>query len=327
MLKSTPILSFCIPTYNRPKELERLLRGVVPQFVPFADSIEFVFKDDSPNNDSEQLARAILDAAGLSYHYYRGEKKGIDPANLFIAEHAIGDFVWWCGDDDEVLPGAVERIMQVIKYTPDLAFIFVNAIAGGQTAPAVAGPDRFFKNGSEFLAYVGAAMTLLSTGVFRREVGLRALPLARKYVGTAFASQPLILEAITSGGKVYQLSGPYLLNHLTELKKGQNLFYDGVKAFGVTYYNLLRDFRHKFDTGAVRAYHKKNFGHIWRGLVIDWIRRDIPAPRNRLWELRMYWTLPEYWLAVVVYICPKPVVKAGLKMYKKIVPRTYGRPS
>lgn len=315
------ILSVCIPTCNRPDEFRRCLGRFLPEIT---SEMEILIRDDSSNSKSENIAKKMLDSAGVNYRYYRGKKEGLDVANIFIAENAKGEFVWWFGDDDEILPGALNKVFKIIKEIPDISFLFVDFIVEGSKYPAVnMSEERLFKDASEFLEIVGVDMTLLSTGVFRRTDAIKGLPTARKYVGSHLASQPLLFEALTSGGKIYYLKGPFILNFPTKLAKGDNLFWDGVKTFGVRYFDILQEYKNRFSKKAFKRHLARNFGHIWRGLIIGWIIRDTEAPRKRIWELKRYWNLLEFWVALIIFLMPKTVVKILYKLYKKVFKRHY----
>lgn len=316
------LLSFCIPTLNRPHEMKALLTSLIPQLT---DETELLIKDDSSSDETEFLVKTLLAPTNISYRYVRGKKEGIDPANVFIAENAKGKFVWWFGDDDELLPNAIQRVLTTIHKYPELGFIWINLFmgeVGGRSAKPV-GPDVLLKNGDAFLSEVGIDMTLLSTGIFRRDVALPALPLARKYIGTHFASQPLIFEAVSSGRETLVIAEPFIVNHPTQLAKDQGLFWDGVKTFGVAYFDILMEFKQKFSRRAIRKVLARNFGHMWRGLIIGWIRRDTEAPRRRIPELLRYWTYPEFYPAILLFLLPKPLVTFLLFAYKLVFRKSY----
>jgi len=321
-----PLLTFAVPTYNRPREIERLLGRAVPQLAEFPGEVDVLIKDDSTNDDSEKAARAILDKYKVPYSYARGKKEGIDPANIYLAQHAKGDFVWWFGDDDELLPGSVAKVLSAIKKHPDAGFIWLNLVIDGGRTAIPAGEEKLLKSGDEFLENVGIDMTLLSTGIFRREAALPALPIAKKYIGTHFASQPFIFEAVSSGRETVVIAEPCLVNHPTEMVKGQNLFWDGVTTMGVGYYDILLEFRGRFGHRAIRKVLARNFGHIWRGLIIGWIRRDTEPPRRRIGELMRYWSYGEFYVAAPLFLLPKCAVRALLKMYKLVFKKSYLEP-
>jgi len=323
---NNPVLSFCIPTCDRPNELNNLLRQVIPQLVKKSSHVELIIKDDSSSNDNLE-AENLFNESGLEGGYYRGLKEGLDQANIFIVTHAKGDFVWWCGDDEEIIPGAIDKVFDIINNN-HISYIFMNFITHGNTSAANKDIEGVM-NVNEFIEIAGTDMTLLSTGVFNRKEALKAIDVAMTYVGTHFASQPLILSAMigqeNQEQNIYFVGKPFLINHPTELTK-EGLFWDGVYTFGVIYYKLLYEFSPPIERASIRKYLKRNFGHIWRGLVIDWIRRDIPAPRNRLWELKIYWSYAEYWLAFLIFMMPKKFVALALKLYKFFVKKHYMQP-
>ena len=213
-----PKLSFCIPTCGRPDELCNLLRQILPQLEERSSEVELIIKDDSPDGMNLE-AEKLFKKSGLSGYYYKGLKEGLDLANIFLATHAKGEYLWWCGDDEEVLPGAIEKIFDILKNR-NVSFIFMNFLTFGNSRAANQGVDGLM-NVDDFIQVAGTDMTLLSTGVFQREIGLKALKVAEKYVGTAFASQPFILSAMignrNSDKCVYFLGKPYLINHPTKL--------------------------------------------------------------------------------------------------------------
>lgn len=321
-MKSTPRLSFCIPTCNRPNELQRLLQQLIPQLLKYSDQVELIIKDDSDviiNNNAEE----IFNNSNLHGVYYRGIREGLDKANIFLAKKATGDFVWWCGDDEELVEGAISKVIEILK-SEEIDFIFANYRLPNIGIAANQDVNRLV-DGNELIKIAGTNITLLSTGIYRRSLGLKGLLLAEKYIGTAFASQPIIFHAITSdisSKRIYFLGEPFLINHPTVLTE-DGLFYDGVRAFGVTYFHLINEFCPPLDKNVVNEFLKNNFGHIWRGLIIDWVRRNIPAPRNRLWELRMYARFPEYWVAFVIFMLPKNLVRIILYVYKLFYKKHY----
>jgi glycosyltransferase involved in cell wall biosynthesis len=318
-------LSFCIPTYNRPKEFKRLFESLMLQVTP---EVEVVIRDDSTDTTTEQCVKSHP-LFPSQIQYYHGEKIGIDRANLFIASHATGEYVWWFGDDDVLFPGAIEKVLHCIKTNANLSFIFVNFRAEGSISPGVnIGESRLLRDGNEFLEKVNLNMTLLSTGVFRRTDALPAMPLGEKHVGTAFGSQPLLLEALSCGGGVYYIAEPLFLNYPSILVAGQNLFYDGVITFGIAYCNILNDFKKKIPYRTRRIFLGINFGHLWRGLVIGWLMRETPAPRKRLKELfPYYWSYPGFWVATLIFLLPKKVALLGYRLFKVFVKHSYRRPN
>lgn len=156
------LLSFCIPTYNRPNELERMLLGVAPQLEKHKDEIEVIVKDDNSNDISELIAKKILTEHNLEYKIIRGEKKGIDPAVVELAEEARGEYLWWFSDDDELLPGAIDRVMDSIdEFNPNSIFLNFQSVHCSKPSIPVR-EDTVYRNYSDFMSAAGPHLTLLS---------------------------------------------------------------------------------------------------------------------------------------------------------------------
>jgi glycosyltransferase involved in cell wall biosynthesis len=323
MIEIKPKLSICIPTYNRPSELLRLTTEILGQIKNISpDSLEFVIIDDSDviNHDVERL----LINAKLPFNYIRGKANGIDSAVIKIMESAKGEYVWWCGDDDQIAENFLETIFSVLKNSSQkIGYIFCSYVIG--KLDSISKPSYRYVTAESLLNEIGVDITLLTSGIFNRALGVKAIDLAKKYVGSAFASQPILFAAMFPVGERISccvIDTPLILNNPTILEK-TGLFYDGVDAFGVNYWSILSEYSNSIPALVRGKFLKRTFGHIWRGLIIDWIKRDIPSPRNRLYDLRKYAVFPEYWLAAFIFMMPKCAVKFFYRIYKFFYPASY----
>lgn len=90
------MISICIPTYNKPKELGRLLESIACQ--TYSD-IEVIISDDTP--DAQILQKVIADYPQLRIQYYHHSKSLGSPANWnFAYDKAKGEYVKLMHDDD-----------------------------------------------------------------------------------------------------------------------------------------------------------------------------------------------------------------------------------
>ena len=309
-------LSICIPTYNRPKEITRLLNCIIPQLTP---EIEVVIRDDSSNAETEKAVRNIFERGNKSSNlsYYKGEKLGIDLGTLFVVEAAKGDFVWTFGDDDEMVPGAIAKVLKIIKDNRRITFIWANYISNGGLYPAVRlANDKFFRDRNQVLEELKNQMTLLSTFIFKRSEAMRAMPLAKHKAGSYWSIMVLILEILSKDGKFYFLKGPYVLYNAGV--SGESDFYLGFQCFGVNLFQIFQEFDGKFSKRAVKTFFTKHFGQIWRGALVNKARYPIKIVRSGiLWKVsKLYWKYPEYWLALPFLLMPRFLVSAFYKVYK-----------
>ncbi|MCL5004781.1 MAG: glycosyltransferase [Patescibacteria group bacterium] len=327
----TPLLlSICVPTYNRPKDFERMLRGVLPQLT---SETELIIRDDSISLESEEIFKKFADFK-INYRYFKGKKIGFDRASLFLLNKARGKYMWWFSDDDEMAPGSIDRVLKLVKENPDIDFIWANFIATDTGVLAVSQPDKFFKNGDEVLDDIGTNIGLMSTLILKKEAAQPFLGLAQKYVGSAFANITVVFGIISGFGKFYFLRGPYVICHLIggeELKvavltgertmsqmtdEKNTIKNDGFQVYGINFYNIIHEFDGKFSREAVRRILKTNFAALWRGMLVGCVG-GWDTLKGKRWKMfKLYWNFPEFWIAMPLFLMPLWINKILYKIYK-----------
>ena len=324
------LLSICVPTYNRPKDFERMLRGVLPQLT---SETELIIRDDSVNLKSVEIFKKLADSK-INYRYFKGKKIGFDRACFFLVDKARGKYVWWFSDDDEMAPGGIDRVLKLVKENSDINFVWANFLVINNGTLAVSQPDKFFKNGDEALDDIGTNIGLVSTLIFNKEMVRPFFGLVQKYLGSAFANMVITFGIISSPGKSYFLRGPYVICHLLseeELKaavltgnrtmsqttdKINTINNDGFQVYGINFYNIIHEFDGKFSKGAIRRILTKNFASLWRGMLVGWIG-GWDTPKGKRWKMfKYYWNFPEFWIAMPLFLMPLWVNKILYKIYK-----------
>ena len=104
-----PFLSICIPSYNRPDTLTRLLRSIDTRY---SNQIEIVIcEDKSPKRD--EIRKAVQDYSNGSVYqvlYNENENNlGFDLNWIELSKKASGEFLLYMGDDDGFIPGALDQ--------------------------------------------------------------------------------------------------------------------------------------------------------------------------------------------------------------------------
>ncbi len=120
-----PILSICIPTYERPLQLENLLKSIELAYKEHEVSLEICISDSSRDERSESLVSAFSKTLNIKY---QKNKDAFGYAGNFrnCVNLATGKFVWLIGDDDLVLKGAFETINSLFASNPEVTFYYIN---------------------------------------------------------------------------------------------------------------------------------------------------------------------------------------------------------
>lgn len=318
----SPLLSICIPTYNRPSQFLRLAKCICIQ--KRLEQIEIIIRDDSPNEETRQITEEILIPSGIPVKYFQGDKIGLDAANIFLIENATGAFVWWFGDDDEMRAGAVENVINLIESDKELKYIWANFDFETEGNSVVDTSPRYFTSGDDILTTLGVNIGLVSTHIMHRETALESVQLARShFLGFGFAGLIPVLKIITGPGRFYLLGKPYILCNPTKIveiilltNKNGEINNKGFDVYGVHFHHIINLFKGQFSNKSIRGLLTKNFASLWRGMLVGWVGGWDTPQGKRIRMLKLYWKYPECWIAIPLFCMPLPVVKVSYQLYK-----------
>ena len=116
------LLSICIPSYNRPESLLRLLQSVDAP----VEKIEIVIAEDHAPRRIEVCNQVNLFKESSAYQvvYHENEKNlGYDANLRSLLSLAKGDFVLFMGDDDAFKPAALAKFIQFLEENRSYNYI------------------------------------------------------------------------------------------------------------------------------------------------------------------------------------------------------------
>ena len=126
MNRPTPLLSICIPTYNRAHLLGSALRALLPQVEALGGAVEVVVSDNCSPDDTPAVAKRAEEWGPLRYHRHERNLGATKNILVLCNELARGEFAWVLGDDDLVRPGGVKRVLDALEAHPEIDYVFVN---------------------------------------------------------------------------------------------------------------------------------------------------------------------------------------------------------
>ena len=138
-MSAGPLLSLCIPTYNRASLLEPMLQSLCRQCAAFGEQVEIVVSD----NASTDATPAVVATASAIHpiRYFRNDENVGSRNFLLAVERASGEYGWVLGDDDLVLDGGLQAITQALLAHGEIDYFYVNYF----TAP-MAVRDEFLRD-------------------------------------------------------------------------------------------------------------------------------------------------------------------------------------
>lgn len=128
------ILSICIPTYNRAEFLQDTLNQILREIDVLKDDIEICVSDNASTDNTARILRDM--SASLPLRWQRNkENLGYDSNVLASIKLAGSEYIWFMGDDDTILPGAIKALVDALKRANRLKHppnaIFINEMKPG----------------------------------------------------------------------------------------------------------------------------------------------------------------------------------------------------
>ena len=119
---NNPLLSICIPTYNRSNYLKVCLDSIISQFAnkEISGQVEIVISDNASTDDTQETI-AEFKKKFSNIKYSRNNKNlGFDRNLLKVIDESTGKYCLILGDDDALFPESLSVILNKITETKAL---------------------------------------------------------------------------------------------------------------------------------------------------------------------------------------------------------------
>lgn len=121
-----PLLSICIPTYNRANYLANCLHSLVASIDRSPLDIEVCISDNCSSDSTYDVVQSF--AGQLDIKYIRNKKNlGMSCNFINVVSMATSKYVWMIGDDDLLLPDTFKLLIPLLIDNPAVDFFYINA--------------------------------------------------------------------------------------------------------------------------------------------------------------------------------------------------------
>lgn len=162
-------LTIIIPVYNVRETLKRCVGSIVNQ--SFQDW-EMLLVDDGSTDGSGQLADELAETDGRISVCHK-QNGGLSDARNYGMERGRGEYFTFVDSDDQLAPGTLEPLMQMLEENPDCDVLEydVHVHAGHETQHRLSLPERKWHNAREYWHETKAWEHCYACNkIFRREV-------------------------------------------------------------------------------------------------------------------------------------------------------------
>lgn len=118
-----PVLSICVPTFNRARFLDCLLNDLVAHIGELGCSYELLIGDNASGDDTAGVVRSYEGKLSIRYTR-RPENVGAERNILQLFGAARGRYVVYVADDDLLIPEVLGRYINHMESHPDVGAVF-----------------------------------------------------------------------------------------------------------------------------------------------------------------------------------------------------------
>lgn len=119
-------LSICIPTYNRAKHLINCLESILASSRNTEQKFQVCISNNASTDNTEEIIFSYKDKLPIKYNKNENNL-GVARNVLKVVEMADSDFVWLIGDDDLLMPNAIEQANKLIYNNPEVDYFYINS--------------------------------------------------------------------------------------------------------------------------------------------------------------------------------------------------------
>jgi abequosyltransferase len=313
-----PLLSICIPTYNRSSLLRESLAYILVAAKGHEDKIEIVISDNASTDDTQMICVHFQNNRRFDIKYYRNFENTVDRNFFIVAGLARGEYIWILGDDDRIEPEAIGTVLKLLESAHNL-IICNHSIWSNNFSTLIRNKflpfdrDAIFDDHNELLMHLGPKLGFISCLIIKREIFL-SVPAdeLEPLLPYGFAFLYAIYRAMLNKCKAYLIAFPLVLNNGSDSCANKEWWYKCfVQGTSLTFQALQN-----------KGYLSYAIFYAKQLVLKEYVLHDISLRKRSGEDIRglFKWMVPYYkthiffWFVIVpMLITPKPFIWIGHK--------------
>lgn len=228
-----PILSICIPTYNRAVELALTIESIIndANFLNSND-IELVISNNCSTDDTDDVCRKYAQEFPDKIKYIKQDVPIFPDEHIFmVPTYATGSFVKLNNDTCVFKKDSIAKILQLLKnYPQERAFFLANACAKEKNNVVCRSLDELLNVASYRITWIGGF--LIHSELFR------SLDSALRYVSLKLTQVDIYAQLLQNKNSVVYNNDLIFDITMPKNKGGYNI----AEVFGRNYLSILSEF-------------------------------------------------------------------------------------
>lgn len=285
-----PLLSICIPTYNRASYLEGAILNIITDNA-FGDEVEIIISDNASTDNTEEIAKKYTQKH-YNIKYYKNEENIRDKNFMLALQRGNGLYRRLFNDTLRFKERALQKMLDIIRISPQNRplFFYQNiTFLNSNTQKKINNPAELILNTSYWITWIG------NFGNWKHIINNipspnECAPLLLTQVDWSFK--------IMSGNQCAQIYFDDYFESIIPNKKG------GYNIFNVFINNYLLIIRQYIDK---RSIIQKEKYRLFRYFLLKWIsslknsNKDFTFEKNNIWNILMkeYWYCPYFYIGLI----------------------------
>lgn len=331
-----PILSICIPTYNRAKFLPDLFESILKQINKENEDLIEVAVSDNASEDNTLEVINRYKKHFKNFTYFRWDKNmGADRNYLKCVEISNGEFCWLMGSDDKIEEGSINYILDILSKNNDVSGITVNRIAYDfhlkkifkerKILYGLLKSDTMLRNISDIVFYLGVDFSYISGQIINKRIWDEVIKENNNKLSeyfNAYVHIYIILNMIKKNPKWYYISRPCVGWRSGNDSFLSNGYINRVKLDIIGYEKIYGDV---FGRGSKEySFIMKRVCRIYNFWGLLGLKLNSKCSLEyfsliRLW-IKYYWRYPVFWYnTFIILITPNFIFKIARFLYRKTI--------
>lgn len=302
-----PILSLCIPIYNRENFLDKMLARFLEDKDLFENKIALYISDNC-SQDNLGACCAVYQKQGLNISYHRN-KENIGPDANFeqCFRHATGKYVWLLGSDDIPVRGFLRSLLSYLEGSDDYGLVHLSMQKKEKAFTC-------YHSSDEMAVAVNYWITFMSANIIYT-ASYEGLDLSA-YRSSNMIQVPVYLNACLS----HQQNAILYSEDLFE-KETDNANNGGYNFFRVFVTNLFSIYQSFVNKGSLSASAFESIKKIeYKTLLTPYIVFLLLFKRNRNFDTTNSWKILYHHYGRYLYAYVTPITYIASILFKKLLP-------
>ncbi len=178
-LEQNILLSICIPSYNRPEEISRLLRSID---IDINKKTEILICEDMAPKRAQvaEIVKQFMQESAYEVVYHENDKNYGYDANLRqCITHARGEWITFMGDDDAFIPDRLNAFYDFLAQQDEVSYVLRSYqsihVDGSIELFKYYADTKYFPAGYETYLEMFRKSVFISGFTFRKEIALETL--------------------------------------------------------------------------------------------------------------------------------------------------------